>query len=80
MANTKNNWQVGIVHWFDDKSGEGMIKSSDGNLYFVHESAIEAFTKFKTQKRKALQEKAAVEFQLVEDVTFQQVSRIRERK
>ena len=66
-------WQLGKVHWFDEKSGEGMIKSDDGNSYYVHYSAIES-----NKKRKSLREKKKVEFQIIDDVTFAQVSKIRE--
>lgn len=77
-ANAKNNWQVGTVHWFDEKSGEGMIKASDGNLYFVHHTAIETFAKAKALKQQALRDKQKVKFQIIEDMTFTQVSRVKE--
>lgn len=67
------SWQLGTVHWFDEKSGEGMIKSDDGNTYYVHYSAIDS-----KKKWKSLKEKAPVEFQIIDDVTFAQVSRIKE--
>ncbi|MBK7892145.1 MAG: cold shock domain-containing protein [Bdellovibrionales bacterium] len=70
---TSNQWQTGSVHWFDEKSGEGMIKSEDGRSYYVHYSAIEC-----PRKWKSLADKKKVKFQLVEDVTFAQVSRVKE--
>lgn len=67
------SWQLGTVHWFDEKSGEGMIKGPDGNTYYVHYSAIDS-----TKKWKSLEEKSQVKFQIVDDVTFSQVSRVKE--
>ena len=66
-------WQLGTVHWFDEKSGEGMIKSKDGQTYYVHYSAIES-----KKKWKSLKDKEDVEFQVVDDTTFTQVSRVKE--
>lgn len=76
MANSKTaapKWQLGTVHWFDEQSGEGMIKSKDGNSYYVHYSAIET-----NRKWKSLKQKTEVEFQIIDDVTFSQVSRVKE--
>jgi CspA family cold shock protein len=76
MARTKilnQQWQLGTVHWFDEKSGEGMIKSNDGQSYYVHYSAIES-----DKKWKSLKDKKKVKFQLIDDVTFAQVSRVKE--
>ena len=67
------SWILGTVHWFDDKSGEGMIKSDDGHSYYVHYSAIDS-----KKKWKALEEKSKVKFQLIDDITFTQVSRVKE--
>ena len=69
----QKRWQRGIVHWFDQKSGEGLIKAADGNTYFVHYSAIES-----SKKRKSLKDKREVQFQILDDVTFAQVSRVKE--
>ncbi|MGE3756112.1 MAG: cold-shock protein [Pseudobdellovibrionaceae bacterium] len=66
-------WQMGTVHWFDEKSGEGMIKSEDGQSYYVHYSAIDS-----DKKWKSLKDKNKVKFQLIDDVTFAQVSRVKE--
>lgn len=76
MSNSKNSspkWHLGTVHWFDEKSGDGMIKSEDGNSFYVHYSAIESGKKWKS-----LKPKRKVKFQVVEDVTFAQVSRVKE--
>jgi cold shock CspA family protein len=69
----KNNWMDGTVHWFDELAGEGMIKAADGNVYYVHYSAIES-----TKEWKSLKEKKKVKFQKIEDETFCQVSKVRE--
>lgn len=66
-------WQLGTVHWFDEKSGEGMIKSDDGHSYYVHYSAIDS-----NKKWKSLKDSEKVKFQLIDDVTFAQVSRVKE--
>lgn len=66
-------WQRGVVHWFDKDSGKGMIKSADGMNYFVHYSAIDS-----PKKWKSLKERKEVKFQLIDDVTFVQVSRVKE--
>ena len=66
-------WMKGVVHWFDETSGEGVIKDTTGQSYFVHYSAIESGKKWKT-----LQDKKKVKFKLVKDSTFAQVSHVKE--
>jgi cold shock CspA family protein len=66
-------WLTGVVHWFDETSGEGVIKDADGKSYFVHYSAIESGKKWKT-----LADKKKVKFKLVKDSTFSQVSHVKE--
>jgi len=45
-------WETGRVHWFDEKSGVGMISDEqDSALYFVHYSAIKSDKKFKVLKK-----------------------------
>lgn len=73
MKSLKEDWQMGTVHWFDSKSGEGMIKADDGQSYYVHYSAIDS-----NKKWKSLKDKKKVKFQLVDDVTFSQISRVKE--
>lgn len=34
-----NDWKLGIVEWFDNDKGEGMVKS-EGVSYYFHYSAI----------------------------------------
>ena len=45
-------WQLGTVSWFDPKSGEGMIKSKEGKLFYVHYSTIDSDKKWKNLKEK----------------------------
>lgn len=78
MSASKSNsrqWILGTVHWYDPKSGEGMIKSEEGVLYFVHQSAVDVVNN--RRKQKALKDKQRVRFQLIDDVTFTQVSRVK---
>ncbi len=70
---SKVKWQMGTVHWFDEKSGEGMIKSENGENFYVHYSAIESEKKYKS-----LKSKTKVKFQIVDDTTFSQVSKVKE--
>ncbi len=66
-------WLSGVVHWFDETSGEGVIiKDASGKSYFVHYSAIESRDKWKT-----LEGKQKVKFKLVKDCTFAQVSLVK---
>lgn len=66
-------WQLGTVHWFDEKSGEGIIRGKDGQSYYVHYSAIDS-----SKKWKSLKDSKEVKFLVVDDVTFTQVSRVKE--
>ena len=33
--------ELGVVRWFDKRSGEGFIRTTDGESIFVHYSAID---------------------------------------
>jgi cold shock protein len=66
-------WQMGTVSWFDQKSGEGMIKSEDGKLFYVHYSAIDSDKKWKN-----LKEKTEVKFKAIEDNSVKQVTKVKE--
>jgi len=67
-----DDWINGVVHWFDDTSGEGIIKDGRGQSFFVHYSAIESKTSWKS-----LKDKQKVKFKLVKDSTFSQVSHVK---
>lgn len=66
-------WQLGKVSWFDQKSGEGMIKSEDGKLFYVHYSAIESDKKWKT-----LKERKDVKFKAIDDEFSKHVTKVKE--
>ena len=66
---TKN--LTGFVHWFDNNSGEGIIKDGKGNSYYVHRNAI-------ASKNKVLKDKSKVIFDIIEDTTFSQVTKVQE--
>ena len=70
-----SDWMNGIVHWFDDTSGEGIIKDTEGQSFFVHYSAIESKNSWKS-----LKDKQKVQFKIVKDYTFAQVSRVKGTK
>lgn len=61
-ASKSNEWVLGQVSWFDPNTGKGSICGDDGILYRVHE-----FAEIQNQKKRALKEKARVEFQLARD-------------
>lgn len=66
-------WQLGKVSWFDQKSGEGMIMSEDGKLFYVHYSAIES-----EKKWKILKENKSVKFKVVEDESLSLITKVKE--
>lgn len=66
---TKN--LTGVVHWFDNNSGEGIIKDDKGNSYYVHRNAI-------ASKDKVLNDQSKVIFDIIQDTTFSQVIKIKE--
>lgn len=72
-AKKMNDWQLGKVHWFDEKSGEGMVISESGETLYVHYSAIQS-----EKKRKNLKPKEKVKFIAFEDFNFKQIVKIRE--
>lgn len=74
-ASEQEKWKDGIVHWFDDLSGKGVIKDMEGQSFYVHYSAIETAKKWKT-----LKDKQKVKFKLVKDHTFAQVSHVKGTK
>ena len=68
-----SKWRNGTVLWFDELSGEGMIKAEDGNVYSVYETAIESRNSVKT-----LNEKDKVKFKTIGDSTFTQIFKVKE--
>lgn len=70
-----SDWQRGTVRWFDNMSGEGVIKDSLGKSHFVHYSAIQS-----NQTWKTLESGQSVEIQIVEHTAFTQISKVRKDK
>ena len=56
------DWQLGKVSWFNDGSGEGVIRGENGKNYYVHYSAIES-----DKKRKTLKPNQKVKIQVLDD-------------
>lgn len=48
---SKITFHLGVVRWFDDFTGRGIITAEDGNEYKVHYSSIETKSKWKTLKK-----------------------------
>ena len=72
MSITNSRWTLGTVAWFDDLSGEGMVKSNSGETFYVHYSAIDS-----KKKRKSLKKDQHVKFKVFRDIHFSQVEKIR---
>ena len=62
-------FQKATVHWYDDQSAEGLIKLSNGDLVYIHGSAI--------VDKKPIVDGQAVEVVLFEDINWRQVSKLR---
>jgi len=68
-----NGWETGIVDWFDELSGEGMIRAHSGEWLFVHRSAIEAGPR----THRTLEKNQEVKFKVFRDFHFTQIEKIR---
>lgn len=68
----KVKWQLGQVIWFDEFSGEGEIRSENGQDFFVHYSAIDS-----NQKWKTLKSRQQVKFQSTEDPKRKHIAKVR---
>jgi len=68
-------WQNGVVHWFDEMTGEGLIKDQNGKSYYVHYSAIESSNKWRN-----LQDEQKIRFKLVTSANGSQVSHVKVAK
>lgn len=74
MADPPEGFQRGEVAWFDDSSGEGMVRAQDGQDYYVHYSAIEAGE----MGQKTLTKGQKIDFKLYENAYMKQVDAVRE--
>ena len=64
--------RLGVVHWFDNSSGEGsIIDKESGAAYYVHYSAINSKEKFKKLERGQ-----EVEFKLYQNLYMKQVDEV----
>lgn len=69
MAEVK--WQLGEVSWFNDGSGEGVVRGENGKNYFVHYSAIQS-----NEKRKTLKPNQKVKVQVLDDDFARHVTKL----
>lgn len=58
----KINWQLGEVSWFNDGSGEGVIRTNAGRDFYVHYSAIQS-----KEERKSLKPNQKVKVVVLDD-------------
>jgi cold shock CspA family protein len=68
-----NRWKAGVVRWFNEASGLGIIEDDDGQAYEVHYSAIQSEKKWKT-----LKESKKVEFIPLDDPDFMVADKVKE--
>ena len=64
-------WQLGKVSWFNDGSGEGVVRGENGKNYFVHYSAIQS-----NKKRKTLKADQKVKMQVIDDDFARHVTKL----
>ncbi|MBK7844122.1 MAG: cold shock domain-containing protein [Bdellovibrionales bacterium] len=69
MAKVK--WQMGEVSWFNDGSGEGVVRGENGKNYYVHYSAIQS-----DDKRKTLKPSQKVKVQVLDDEFARHVTKL----
>lgn len=69
MAKVK--WQMGEVSWFNDGSGEGVVRGENGKNYYVHYSAIQS-----DDKRKTLKPNQKVKVQVLDDEFARHVTKL----
>jgi len=64
-------WQMAEVSWFNDGSGEGVIRTEKGKDFYVHYSAIDSL-----KKRKTLKMKQKVKVQVLDDEFARHVTKV----
>jgi CspA family cold shock protein len=69
--NSAVKWLLGTVSWFNDGSGEGVIRCENGKNYYVHYSAIRS-----KQKRKTLKQNQKVKLQVLDDEFARHVTKL----
>jgi cold shock protein len=65
------DWQFAEVSWFNDGSGEGVVRGENGKNYFVHYSAIQS-----DKKRKTLKPNQKVKVQVLDDEFARHVTKL----
>ena len=66
-----------LVRWFDNLSGEGMVRLEDGSCVYVHYSAFEGSHGKVWITLPGNGNNIPCEVEVLDDVTFKQVARIR---
>ena len=66
---SKIKWQLGKVTWYNEVSGEGMVKGENGQNYHVQGSAIEA-------GQKSLKKNQRVKIQVPSDKFAKHVTKL----
>lgn len=64
-------WQLGKVSWFNDGSGEGVIRTESGRDFYVHYSVIQS-----DKKRRSLRPKQKVKVQVLDDEFARHVTKV----
>ena len=65
------DWTFGKVSWFNDSSGDGIVRAENGRNYYVHYSAIQS-----RQKRKTLKANQKVKIQVLDDEFARHVTKL----
>lgn len=71
MSSKTVKWKLGKVSWFNDGSGEGVIRTESGRDFYVHCSAIQS-----NQKRRSLKPKQKVKIQVLDDGFARHVTKV----
>jgi cold shock CspA family protein len=64
-------WQMAEVSWFNDGSGEGVVRTDAGRDFYVHYSAIDS-----PKKRKSLEPNQKVKVQVLDDEFVRHVTKV----
>ncbi len=64
-------WQLGKVSWFNDGSGEGVIRTETGRDFYVHCSAIQS-----NKKKRFLKPKQKVKIQVLDDEFARHITKV----
>ena len=72
-------WHDATVSWFNDGSGEGVVRTLEGRDFYCHYSAIEGNNKITDnyKERKALKPKQKVKIQVLDDKFSRHVTKLK---